>query len=168
MLFMRDFLLLDVNTPECHQAEVGSANGVTNARGLAGLYTPLALGGRQGKVSLVDADTLARMSRVSIASHDDATLLVPSRFALDYMKATDNRRVPNTVNSSMILAEPAFGHVGAGGSIGFADPECRMGFGYAMNRMGTGILLNDRGQSLVDAAYRALGYRSNASGAWLT
>jgi hypothetical protein len=35
-----------------------------------------------------------------------------------------------------------------------------------MNRMGPGLFLNDRGQSLVDAAYRALGYRSSASGAW--
>jgi hypothetical protein len=26
--------------------------------------------------------------------------------------------------------------------------------------------MNDRGQSLVDAAYRALGYRSDASGVW--
>jgi len=166
-LFMRDFLLLDPNTAECHQAEVGSANGVTNARGLAGLYAALALGGGQGAVRLVGSDTLARMGRVSMASHDDATLLVPSRFALGYMKTTDNRRVPNTVNSSVILSEAAFGHVGAGGSIGFADPQCRMSFGYAMNRMGTGILLNERGQSLVDAAYAALGYRSNASGAWL-
>jgi hypothetical protein len=41
-----------------------------------------------------------------------------------------------------------------------------MSFGYAMNRMGTGLLLNERGQSLVDAAYGALGYRSNSSGAW--
>lgn len=166
-LFMRDFLLLDPNTPECHQAEVGSANGVANARSLAGLYAPLANGGSLGGVTLVGADTLARMGRVSMASHDDATLLVPSRFALGYMKSTDNRRTPNTVNSSVILSEPAFGHVGAGGSLGFADPACRLSFGYAMNRMGTGILLNDRGQALVDAAYRSLGYRSNASGAWL-
>ncbi len=35
-----------------------------------------------------------------------------------------------------------------------------------MSRMSSGILLNDRGQSLVDAAYRALGYGSNAGGAW--
>ena len=41
-----------------------------------------------------------------------------------------------------------------------------MSFGYAMNRMGPGILLNPRGQSLVDAAYGALGYRTNAGGAW--
>jgi hypothetical protein len=35
-----------------------------------------------------------------------------------------------------------------------------------MNRMGPGLLLNARGQGLVDAAYASLGYRSNASGAW--
>ena len=72
------------------------------------------------------------------------------------MKATDNRKVPNVVNSSCLMSEAAFGHVGAGGSLGFADPECRLSFGYAMNRMGTGILLNARGQTLVDAAYAAL------------
>jgi hypothetical protein len=27
-------------------------------------------------------------------------------------------------------------------------------------------LMNERGQALIDAAYRALGYRSNAGGAW--
>lgn len=165
-LFMRDFLLLDVNTPECHQAEVGSANGVTNARGLARMYAPLANGGSIRGQRLVSADTLARMGRVSMASHDDATLLVPTRFALGYMKTTDNRNVPNTVNASLIIGDEAFGHVGAGGSLGLADPECGMSFGYAMNRMGTGLLMNERGQSLVDATYRALGYRSNASGAW--
>ena len=37
---------------------------------------------------------------------------------------------------------------------------------YAIVVMGLGILLNDRGQSLVDAAYRAMGYRTNAGGAW--
>jgi hypothetical protein len=41
-----------------------------------------------------------------------------------------------------------------------------MSFGYTMNRMGFGILMNDRGQRLIDAAYRALGYRSKASGVW--
>jgi hypothetical protein len=35
-----------------------------------------------------------------------------------------------------------------------------------MNRMGAGILLNARGQLLIDAAYRAVGLTSDASGAW--
>ena len=36
-----------------------------------------------------------------------------------------------------------------------------------MNQMGLGLLLNDRGQSLIDETYKALGYRSNKSGVWL-
>ena len=35
-----------------------------------------------------------------------------------------------------------------------------------MNRLGKGILLDQRGQSLVDAACRALGFRADASGSW--
>ncbi|MBL4681292.1 MAG: hypothetical protein JKY88_11295 [Pseudomonadales bacterium] len=67
----------------------------------------------------------------------------------------------------MILSEPAFGHAGYGGSMGFADPEAAMSFGYTMNRMGQGTGLNIRGQSLVDAVYESLGYNSNRSGRWI-
>ncbi len=151
------------NSRECHAAEIGSGNGISNGRGLAGMYAPLANGGG----NLVGPDTLARMGRVAMATHEDATLLIPSRFALGFMKSMDNRALKNEPNSSCIMSEAAFGHVGMGGSIGFADPEARMSFGYNMNRMGAGILLNNRGQALVDAAYRSLGYRSNASGVWV-
>ncbi len=150
------------NSRECHASEIGSANGISNGRGLAGLYAPLANGG--GK--LVSKDTLARMGRVAMATHEDATLLIPTRFALGFMKSMDNRKVENARGMSVILSDAAFGHVGMGGSIGFADPEARMSFGYNMNKMGNGILVNDRCQSLIDEAYRALGYRSNQSGVW--
>jgi hypothetical protein len=33
-----------------------------------------------------------------------------------------------------------------------------MSFGYAMNRMGLGVGVNSRGQALVDAVYRGMGY----------
>ena len=151
-----------VNSRAGHAAEIGAANGITNARGLAGLYAPLANGG----VGLVDADTLVRMSEVSMATHLDATLMLPTRFALGFMKSMDNRR--RTIGGdSVIIGRTAFGHVGAGGSIGFADPECGLSFGYTMNRRLGGILMNERGQSLIDATYRALGYRSDATGCWL-
>jgi CubicO group peptidase (beta-lactamase class C family) len=166
-IFMRDFMLFDVNTRDCHAAEIGSANGIANGRALAGLYAPLANGGSCNGTRLLGPDAVARMGRVTMATHDDATLLMPLRFAQGYMKAIDNRRIPGTVNASLLIGDRAFGHVGAGGSLGFADPDCRMSFGYAMNRMGNGLLMNARGQSLVDAAYAALGYRSNASGAWM-
>lgn len=154
------------NSREARAAEVGSATGVTNARGLAGLYAPLANGGAINGVRLTSPDNLARMGRVSVATHVDATLAIPTRFSLGFMKSMDNRRLDNAADCSVILPDAAFGHVGAGGSIGFADPETGMSFGYTMNRMGPGILLNDRGQSLVDATCRALGYSSDASGCW--
>jgi CubicO group peptidase (beta-lactamase class C family) len=143
-------------------AELGGGGGVATARGLAGMYAPLACGGG----SLVGTDTLARMGEVSVATSEDAVLRIPTRFALGFMKSMDNRRRVPTSGCSAVLSSPAFGHVGAGGSLGFADPEARLSFGYVMNRQGAGILLNERGQSLVDAVYRALGYRTDAPGVW--
>jgi CubicO group peptidase (beta-lactamase class C family) len=165
-LCMRDLMALDVNSSEGHAAEIGAANGITNARGLAGMYAPLANGGALNGKRLVGQDALTRMSRVAMATHEDGTLVIPSRFALGYMKTMDHRKLPPADSASCLMSESAFGHVGAGGSIGFADPECKMGFGYTMNQMGPGILLNDRGQALIDEAYKALGYRTNAGGAW--
>lgn len=156
------------NTRAAHAAEIGAAGGVTNARGLAGMYAPLANGGTLNGVNLVSRDQIARMGAVSSASYIDTTLLLPTRFALGYVKSVDNRRHPDaTVDDSLILSEEAFGHSGSGGSMGFADPLAHMSFGYTMNRMGQGVGLNARGQSLVDATYRALGYTSKASGAWV-
>ena len=151
---------MNVNTRECHGAEIGGAGGITNGRGLARMYTPLALGGG----SFLDRDAIDTMRRVSTSGNDDATLRIAMKFAMGFMVSVDNRRKPDT--DSVLLGERAFGHVGAGGSIGFADLECGMALGYTMNRMGNGILLNERGQSIVDAAYQVLGYRSNASGTW--
>lgn len=156
-----------VDSRAIHAAEVGGAGGITNARGLAGMYAPLACGGSLKGVNLVDRDTLARMSAVSSSTGQDMTLLIPMRFSLGFIKSHDNRRQPPGMQDSMILSEDAFGHPGAGGSIGFADPRERISFGYMMNKMGPGLGLNPRGQSLVDAVYISLGFRSNASGSWL-
>ena len=157
------------NTRAGRAAEIGAANGITNARGLAGMYAPLATGG----AALVDTKTLTRMGEVSMATHDDATLRLPTRFALGFMKSMDNRRraIGPTIYGedcdSVILGSPAFGHVGAGGSLGFADPVAGLSFGYTMNKMGPGLLLNERGQALVDAAYLSLGYKDKDGGVWV-
>lgn len=151
----------DANSRACRAAEICSANGMSNGRGLARLYAPLANG------ALLSRETIARMGRVSTASHIDATLLMPTRFGLGFMKTVDNRRNGSLVDCTLLMSEEAFGHVGFGGSLGFADPAARMSFGYTMNRMGVGVMIGERGQSLVDAAYRSIGYGSNASGAWV-
>jgi CubicO group peptidase (beta-lactamase class C family) len=154
------------NSRACRAAEIGGGGAVANGRGLARIYAPFACGGELHGRRFVDADTLAAMGEVAVATHEDATLLLPTRFSLGFMKSMDNRRAPGVDKSSAIFGSAAFGHVGAGGSVGFADPAAGMSFGYAMNKMGPGILMNERGQSLVDAAYRCLGYSSNASGVW--
>ena len=108
-----------------------------------------------------------------MATHDDVTLRIPTRFAPGFMKSMDNRR--RSVGAklfgedvdSVIMGSAAFGHVGAGGSLGFADPAAGLSFGYTMNRMGPGLLMNERGQSLVDAAYQSLGYKDKDGGVWV-
>jgi CubicO group peptidase (beta-lactamase class C family) len=160
-LALTNVAAMNPNSRDAHAAEIGGGGGITNGRGLAGMYTPLALGGG----GLVDGDGLDRMRRVSSAVNRDATLCIATRFAMGFMVSMDNRARPD--KDSVILGDHAFGHVGAGGSLGFADPSCGLAFGYSMNRMGKGILLNDRGQSLVDATYRVLGHRSDASGSWI-
>jgi CubicO group peptidase (beta-lactamase class C family) len=152
---------MNPNDRECHAAEIGGGGGVASGRGLAHLYR------RFGTGEAVGADTLARMGRVSGATECDATLGIATRFGLGFMTSMDNRHRPDGWDrDSVLLSDTAFGHVGAGGSIGFCDPAERLSFGYAMNRMGEGILLNERGQGLVDAVYNSLGYRSERSGAW--
>ena len=51
----------------------------------------------------------------------------------------------------------SFGHTGAGGAVGFADPENGLGFGYVMNQMEAGVLPGDRAVALVDSLYASAG-----------
>jgi CubicO group peptidase (beta-lactamase class C family) len=152
------------DTRAAHAAEMGAVGGITNARGLAGMYRPLALGGTYNGVRLVDEDQLVAMGAVSSAVSVDTVVLVGSRFSLGFVKSIDNHRLAPADSEGICLSEEAFGHSGFGGSLGFADPRARISFGYTMTKQGPGLGINDRGQSLVDAAYRALGYRRPASG----
>lgn len=151
------------NDADGHRAEIGGGGGISNARGQVAMYTPLACDDGM----LVSHERLQHMTMVSTATQRDFTLLAPTRFASGFMKSMDNRAYPMGEQMSAVIGEKAFGHVGAGGSIGFADPECGLAFSYTMNRMGEGILLNARGQSVIDAVYKALGYKTNAPGAWV-
>ena len=143
------FRMREVNSRAMRAAEIPAANGMATARGLAGMYVPLAVG---GGLAGIDGVVVERMGRVE-SEGMDRVLLTPTRFAAGFMKTMDNRP-----GDSAILGpnEEAFGHVGAGGSIGFADPVARVALGYVMNHMGDGVLLNPRGQGLIDAVYESL------------
>lgn len=147
----------NANDPTYWQAEFGSAGGVTNAKSLAKMYAPLAMGGALGETKLVSHDALTRMYVVTNATHDDATLRVPLRVAGGYMTSREARG--NPFHGHYHMGRLAFGHPGAGGSVGFCDHEAGLSFGYVMNQMGSTPSLNERGQSLVDVAYTCLGWR---------
>jgi len=149
-----------IDERETHAAEIPSANGITNARGLAHLYRALATGG----ASLVDDEAIATMGAVASATSVDATLLVPTRWGLGFVKSVDNHNLEGADRDGVVLSDAAFGHVGMGGSLGFVDPPARVSFGYTMNQQGLAVGLDARGQSLVDATYRALGYRRATRG----
>ncbi len=156
----------NINTREAHAAQIPAANGITNGRGMAGAYKPFANGGKAGGKTFISEDQIAKMGEVSAATGRDETLLVRTRFGLGFMMSMDNRGAAEGLQDSVIMGRHAFGHVGAGGSIGFADPDAALSFGYNMNQMGLSILLNERGQSLIDATYQCLGYKDNAPGYW--
>jgi CubicO group peptidase (beta-lactamase class C family) len=154
-----------VNSARRRSMEHPSAGGITNARALAQIYAPLSLDGSLDGVRLVAERMLPGMRSVRAASACDLILRLPTTFSLGFSKTWGARELG--AGNYVILGEQAFGTPGFGGSLGFADPQARMSFGYVMNRLGGGVGLNARGQSLVDAAYRAVGFRTSAPGVWV-
>ncbi len=134
------------DAPESWQAEIGGAGGISNARGLATMFG--AISNDRPLLSPARIDAV----RQPVSQGLDQTLQIPTRFGEGFMLSIDNRDLSGD-GQSAIIGDGAFGHVGMGGSIGFADPDVGFSFGYTMNKMGGGILLNARGQSLVDSAY---------------
>lgn len=156
-----------IDTRQAHEAEIPSAGGIGNARALAGMYRVLALGGHTHEEQLVDREQVSIMGSTTSASSIDATLFVPTRWSTGFVKSMDNRAREPGDQDGVIMSEDAFGHVGMGGSIGFADPRAHMSFAYTMNRQGMAVGLDERGQSLVDATYHCLGYRRpERGGSW--
>ena len=138
------------NVPAWRSAEIPGANGHGTARALAVLYGRAALGDAGGVIS---SDATLRC-RAEQSRGPDLVLGVPTRFGQGFMLRQE------THEGGRCLGTGAFGHPGAGGSLAFADPERRLGFGYVMNRMGPRILLDDRAIALVEAASACLGARA--------
>jgi CubicO group peptidase (beta-lactamase class C family) len=130
------------NTRSWRAAEIPAANGHATAAGIAKIYGRLASG------ELLSAATLDA-ARECQAEGEDAVLPLVTKVACGWMLAPENEPCgPNP---------RAFNHGGAGGSLGYCDPEAKLGLGYVMNNMHTGVWLVDpTARALVAAAYANL------------
>jgi CubicO group peptidase (beta-lactamase class C family) len=132
------------NKPEVRAAELGGANAVTNAHSLAKLYG--AMVAETDGVRLTTDATVDSVRRPRVAGLD-ACLGVDTSFGLGFMLDTA---------FNPLLGHGSFGHPGAGGSLGFADPETGIGFGYVMNQMRTGLAADSRPAALIEAIRRCV------------
>ena len=132
------------NTRPFHATEMPAANGITNARSLAKMYAATVSDVDGGRV--LAPDTVAAASAEAVRGADHC-LVVETRFGMGFM--LDNETVP-------LLGPNAFGHAGAGGSLGQADPDSGIGYGYVMNQMLGGIAGDPRTIKLNDAVRACL------------
>lgn len=127
-------------------AEIPSANGHGNADAVARLFAALARGGALGSVRVLSGEAV-ELAREEHSRGPDPILFVDTRFGLGFMLPQPHHP---------FAREGSFGHTGAGGALGFADPDAQIGFGYAMNRCGASPLGDPRAQALADAVYESL------------
>lgn len=133
------------NSPAVWSSQIPAANGITNARSLAKLYA--ACVSEVDGVRILSDETIAAATAEQ-SNGSDRTLVVPTRFGLGFFLSS---------SFSPLMGEGSFGHAGAGGSLGFAHPEHRVGFGYVMNKMSAGLSNDPRTTGLIAALRAALG-----------
>ncbi len=133
------------NTPRVWRMQLAWANGMGNGRGLARIYAALALGGSFDGVRLMSERT-ARLPMARRSFEYDRVMLRKMGFSFGFVKE----------DQSVFGAGPgSFGHPGAGGALGWVDPERRVSVGYSMNKMDFHIR-SPRAKALAQAVFRCL------------
>ncbi|RJL27135.1 serine hydrolase domain-containing protein [Bailinhaonella thermotolerans] len=135
-----------INSASWRTAELPSTNAHASARGVARVYAALAAGGGLDGVRVVGARALAEATAERSAGRD-RVLRRPSRFGSGFQLTQPERPLGPNLG--------AFGHYGAGGSLGFCDPAAGVAFGYVTNQLGP-RWQNPRNRALVEALYACL------------
>ena len=139
---------LDEQRIYARNLEVPSGNAVGTARGIAHAYGVFAsgvgeLGLRRETLDLLAAPAIPP----SRGFYDECMKVNGIEFSLGFMKSC--AAIPFGSPSS-------YGSPGAGGAMGFADPEAGIGYGYVTSLMGTSLSGDPRDVALRDAVYAAL------------
>jgi CubicO group peptidase (beta-lactamase class C family) len=137
-----------VNTPAAHQAEIPAITGTMTARDLARMYAAIAQGGELDGTRIMSAERVRLMVEPQ-PKRPDKVISIEIPWGLGYM-----------LGGGVITTEgpraTALGHPGFGGSIGFADPEIEMAFGFVPNALTMDLLGGSRSTELADAARAAI------------
>jgi CubicO group peptidase (beta-lactamase class C family) len=137
----------EMNNPAIRAEPIVSFGGIGTASSLAKFYSMLANGGKLDGQTFFSEETIASMT-TTLTDGMDRVFQIPTAFSAGFMKD------PQHATRRMFGTSPnAFGHPGAGGSHGFADPETRISFAYVMNQMEQSLLPNEKSLRLVDAIY---------------
>jgi CubicO group peptidase (beta-lactamase class C family) len=136
--------------------EVPSGNAVGTARGIAHAYSVFATGGRELGLRQETLEALAaRAVPPTRGFFDDCMKVDGIRFSLGFMK-------PSAVWP--FGGARSFGSPGAGGSLGFADPDAGIGYAYVTSQMGTALTGDPRDVALRDSLYSVLTSPAPAAG----
>jgi CubicO group peptidase (beta-lactamase class C family) len=138
-----------MNQPAVLTAEIGSINATATARGLARIYAALAVG-----EELVSRPSVARFAAEQVCGRD-AVMRIPTRWAVGYSRESPSAAgLPRQHGPN----DAAFGHTGAGGQVGMADPVAGVGCAFVRNHMERQDM-PFLGAAAVDALYRCLARR---------
>ena len=132
--------------PRLHAAEIPAANGICDARSLAGLYAACigdvdAPGGEPFRV--LSPKQLDRALQQETEGPDAMLFGLEIHWGLGFML---NRGV---LAQAKMGGPRGFGHFGLGGSFGWADPDLELAVGYVMNKLSLGMTGDPRGFRLV-------------------
>jgi CubicO group peptidase (beta-lactamase class C family) len=131
--------------------EVPSGGAVCNARALARAYGAFANGGHELGLKPETLELLAAPAVAPTLGFHDECLKAEIKYSLGFMKPSSAWRFGS---------ERAFGAPGTGGSLGVADPETGVGYGYVTSLAGTTVTGDPREVALRAAVSAAL-HRSN-------
>ncbi|NLJ12448.1 MAG: beta-lactamase family protein [Gammaproteobacteria bacterium] len=137
-------MMTSTNKPEWRLMQQPAANMHATARGLAGFYTGLLQG------QLLDEELLNAMLTEHSAGAD-LTLLTNTRFGLGCMLEQADQ-----LPASYALGPHSFGHPGAGGTLGCADPEREVSVAFVTNSLGASVLMDPRAQKINAALKKCL------------
>jgi len=111
------------NRRDVQQASIPGSGGIMSARGLARHYAMLAQWGQLDGVRVLPEARIR--AGIELQSYEwDEVYWIRARRSLGYRRGRD---------TGPLASEAAFGHVGGGGSFGYADPERRLAIGFAKN-----------------------------------